>query len=68
MNAQYEMTSGYVGSMGMSWKIVDDTTANTAQAATVTAGTAPTCKTIGVVTGPAVANVTPCDVDIPEVQ
>lgn len=48
--------------------LVSDTTASTAQAATVTAGTAPTCKTIGVVRGPAVANVTPCDVDIPEVQ
>lgn len=48
--------------------LVSDTTASTAQAATVTAGTAPTCKTIGVVRGAAVANVTPCDVDIPEVQ
>lgn len=26
----YEMTSGYVGSMGMIWKTVDETTANTA--------------------------------------
>jgi hypothetical protein len=48
--------------------LVGDTTASTAQAATVTPGTAPTVKAIGVVTGPAVANVTPCDVDIPEVQ
>lgn len=48
--------------------LVSDTSTSAAQAATVTAGTAPTCKTIGVVTGPAVANVTPCDVDIPEVQ
>jgi hypothetical protein len=48
--------------------LVSDTSTSTAQAATVTAGTAPTCKTIGVVTGAAVANVTPCDVDIPEVQ
>jgi hypothetical protein len=30
MNTQYEMTSGYVGSMGMSWKQVDEATANTA--------------------------------------
>lgn len=48
--------------------LVGDTSTTAAQAATVTAGTAPTCKTIGVVTGAAVANVTPCDVDIPEVQ
>lgn len=27
---RYEMTSGYVGSMGMSWKTVDETTANDA--------------------------------------
>lgn len=30
MNAQYEMTSGYVGSMGMSWKPVDETVAEAA--------------------------------------
>ena len=48
--------------------LVSDTSTSAAQAATVTAGTAPTCKTIGVVVGPAVSNVTPCDVDIPEVQ
>jgi hypothetical protein len=30
MNAQYEMTNGYVGSMGISWSPVDDATANTA--------------------------------------
>ncbi len=48
--------------------LVSDTSTSTAQAATVTAGTAPTCKTIGVVSGSTVANVTPCDVDIPEVQ
>jgi len=48
--------------------LVSDTSTTTAQAATVTAGTAPTCKTIGVVSGTTVANVTPCDVDITEVQ
>jgi hypothetical protein len=48
--------------------LVSDTSTTAAQAATVTAGTAPTCKTLGVVVGAAVANVTPCDVDIPEVQ
>lgn len=48
--------------------LVSDTTASTAQAAPVTPGTAPTVNRIGVVTGPNVANVTPCDVDIPEVQ
>lgn len=48
--------------------LVGDTSATAAQAATVTAGTAPTAKTIGVVVGPAVANVTPVDVDIAEVQ
>lgn len=48
--------------------LVSDTSQTAAQAATVTAGTAATARTIGVVTGPAVANVTPCDVDIPEVQ
>lgn len=48
--------------------LVSDTSTSTAQAATVTAGTAPTAKTIGVVSGATVANVTPCDVDIPEVQ
>lgn len=30
MSTQYEMTSGYVGSMGMSWKTVDEATANAA--------------------------------------
>jgi hypothetical protein len=48
--------------------LVSDTSTSAAQAATVTAGTAPTCKTIGVVVGATVSNVTPCDVDIPEVQ
>jgi hypothetical protein len=48
--------------------LVSDTSTTAAQAATVTTGTAPTCKTIGVVVGLTVANVTPCDVDIPEVQ
>lgn len=48
--------------------LVSDTSTSTAQAATVTGGTAPTCKPIGIVSGAVVANVTPCDVDIPEVQ
>ena len=30
MSGQYQMTSGYVGSMGMSWKPVDEATANAA--------------------------------------
>ena len=36
MNTQYEMTSGYVGSMGKTWEPVDEATANAAldQAAT----------------------------------
>ncbi len=48
--------------------LVSDTSTSAAQAVAVTAGTAPTCKTLGIATGPAVANVSPCDVDIPEVQ
>jgi hypothetical protein len=48
--------------------LVGDTSTTAAQAATVTAGTAPTCRPIGIVRGAAVANVTPCDVDIPVVQ
>ena len=30
MTGPYQMTSGYVGSMGMSWKTVDEATANAA--------------------------------------
>lgn len=56
------------GSPSIGDTLVSDTSTSTAQAATVTAGTAPTCKPIGIVSGTTVANVTPCDVDIPEVQ
>lgn len=48
--------------------LVSDTSTTAAQAATVTAGTAPTCLKIGIVSGATVANVTPCDVDIPNAQ
>jgi hypothetical protein len=56
------------GSPSIGDYLVSDTSTSAAQAATVQAGTAPTCRTIGVVVGTTVANVTPCDVDIPEVQ
>ncbi len=36
MNAQYEMTSGYVGSLGMDWERVDEVTANAALDAAAT--------------------------------
>lgn len=48
--------------------LVSDTTASTSRAAVVAAGTAPGVKALGIATGPAVANVTPADIDIPEVQ
>jgi len=56
------------GSPAVGDTLVSDTSTSAAQAAAVTAGTAPTCLKIGIATGPAVANVTPCDVDIPVVQ
>src|SRR5215471_3615370 len=49
--------------------IVGDTSATAAQATNITAGGTQTAlKVIGIATGPAVSNVTPVDVDIPEVQ
>jgi hypothetical protein len=48
--------------------IVGDTSTTAAQAAVVVSGTGVTVKLIGYAAGPAVANVTPVDIDIPEVQ
>ena len=48
--------------------VVSDTSTSAAQGVAVTAGTAPTCKVVGIASGLTVANVTPTDVDIPEVQ
>jgi hypothetical protein len=49
--------------------LVGDTSTTAAQAVAVTAGTAPTTRvTIGTVGAATVSNVTPTDVDIPEVQ
>ena len=57
------------GSPAVGDTLVGDTSTTAAQAAAVTAGTAPTTRvTIGTVRGPAVANVTPTDVDIINVQ
>jgi hypothetical protein len=48
--------------------IVGDTSTTAAQGVAINPGTAITCKVLGVAAGPAVSNVTPVDVDIPEVQ
>jgi hypothetical protein len=56
------------GSPAVGDNLVGDTSATAAQAATVAAGTQITVMSIGKVRGINVANVTPCDVDIPMVQ
>ncbi len=48
--------------------VVGDTSTTAAQAVAVTAGTAPTCKVIGVCSVAAANNIAQVDVDIPEVQ
>lgn len=48
--------------------VVGDTSATAAQGVAVTAGTAPTCKVIGICSTAASANIAGVDVDIPEVQ
>lgn len=56
------------GSPAIGDKLVSDTSTSTARAAVVTPGTAPTVQIIGTARGPAVANVTPCDVDVINIQ
>ena len=52
------------GSPTIGDNIVGDTSATAAQGAVVSAGTALTVKSIGTARGPAVANVTPVDLDV----
>lgn len=56
------------GTSAVGGQVVGDTSTTAAQAATVNPGTAVTVKAIGVVRAADVANVTSCDIDIPEVQ
>ena len=48
--------------------VVSDTSTSAAQGVAVTAGTAPTCKVVGIASVAAAANIAQVDVDIPEVQ
>lgn len=56
------------GSPALGDKIVSDVSTTAAQGVTVTAGTAPGVAVIGTAVGPAVANVTPVDVDIQGIE
>lgn len=48
--------------------VVSDTSTSAAQGVAVTAGTAPTCRTVGVCSIAAAANIAQVDVDIPNTQ
>jgi hypothetical protein len=56
------------GSPAVGDTLVSDTSTSAAQATIIAAGSAITLQKLGVARGPAVANVTPCDIDIALVQ